>query len=115
MQAEIGKRQYVVHLADVEAEEGQEYLVSLEGYEGVGELVYTYYLDENCTQEYAGKLQNEGVYSVRGVVAETECDALVVSNTAKITIREKVSPSTAPSPSQKSYGKWSKVKGVKVK
>lgn len=95
----IEKRRYSMHLPDVEAEEGEEYALTVLGYEGDATPEYTYYEDEACTRAWDGKPGMAGVYYARASVPETEYDQAVVSNTAKITIHGKnTNPSASQSP-----------------
>ncbi len=99
VESQILKRQYTLHLPDVEVAEGESYDVAGEGYEGTEEPVYKYYKDAACTQLNSGKPKTAGVYYVRAEVAETEYDAAIKSNVAKITIHEiEPVPSNTPDP-----------------
>ena len=48
--AAMGKRQYAIHLPDLEIEEGNDYAIAAEGYQGSQEPVFAYYLDAACTR-----------------------------------------------------------------
>ena len=99
VESRIQKRQYSLHLSDVEVTEGETYNVVSEGYEGTEKLVYTYYRDNACTLPVSGKPSVAGVYYVRAEVPETEYDAVVKSNVAKITILStKPMSSSTPDP-----------------
>jgi len=95
--SQIRKRQHSLHLPDVEAEEGEPYEVAGTGYGGTQEPAYCYYRDEACQQACGGKPEAAGVYYVRAEVPETDYDAPVKSNVAKITIRGK-NPGNSPAP-----------------
>ena len=100
-QAEITKRQCSIQLPDVTAEEGTDYQLTPEGYEGDGEIVYVYYKDAQLQEACEGKPVSVGVYYVKATAAATDTCLAAESNVAKITITEKKGTGPSAEPTQK--------------
>lgn len=98
-QAEVTKKQCSILLTDVTAEEGKDYQLAPQGYQGDGEIVYTYYKDAQMQEICDGKPVSVGVYYVKATAAATDTCLAAESNLAKITITEKsgVDPTQKPS------------------
>ena len=88
-QAEITKKQCSIHLPDVTAEEGTDYQLAPEGYQGDGKIDYAYYKDAQLQEACNGRPASVGVYYVKATVAATDTCLAAESNVAKITITEK--------------------------
>lgn len=103
VQAQV-KKEAKIQLKDREVEENQEYVMEPELFESDGEIVYTYYEDEELTKVHTGNPTVPGIYYVQGTVQETESYFAAKSNVAKFIIRSSMpteTPDGAPGNTQK--------------